>query len=85
MKTSTIRGQVEAKWQSDAKRFSFKIRIPANTKARIWLPFPAADSIEEDGKPIDQVRDILPLGPKEGFAGFETGAGEYSFTGICVE
>jgi len=85
LKTPTIRGQVDAKWQSDAKSFSFKIRIPANTKARIWLPFPAADIIEEDGKPIDQVRDILPLGTKDGFAGFETGAGEYTFTGRYKE
>jgi len=81
LKTATIRGQVEAKWQSDADRFSLKVRIPANTKARIWLPSPLPDSIKENGENIGQQRDIVMLGIEDGFCGFEVEGGEYVFTG----
>jgi hypothetical protein len=81
LKTPTIRGPLVTKWHRENQTFKFKVMIPANTKARIWLPSLATDTFKENGKFIRQQPDILPLGAKDGFTGFEIGAGLYNFSG----
>jgi hypothetical protein len=81
MKMPTIRGPVFVKWTKEGDEFNFKITIPANTRARVWLPSLAADTFKENGKKINECKDIIPVGRDEAFTGFEIGAGEYFFSG----
>jgi len=81
LKTPTIRGPVETNWLSEGKEFRLKVRIPANTKAHLWLPSVAGESFKEGGVKIKEQQNILPLGTKKGFTGFEVDGGEYEFTG----
>jgi hypothetical protein len=77
----TIRGSVSARWMRNGDRFEFDVTIPANSRARVWLPSLSTDTFNENGKKINECEDILTLGSEQKFTGFEVGAGKYHFSG----
>ncbi len=77
----TIRGPIVIKWKRNGDTFELNLILPANIKARVWLPSLAKDTFRENGKKIDQCEDILALGKEEGFTGYEIGGGQYYFSG----
>ncbi len=81
LRMPTIRGPISAKWKRDGDKFELNITIPANTKARVWLPSLATDTFKENGKEINKYKDIILIGQESGFTGFEISAGHYNFSG----
>jgi hypothetical protein len=81
LKMPTIRGAISTSWKRIGNEFVFRLLIPANSKARIWLPSLSSETFRESGKKVSEFEDIRPIGQEIGFTGYEVGSGEYRFTG----
>lgn len=73
-------GKIRSKWEIKDHTFIYKVRIPVNTKALIYLPSVNQESIKEGGKPISEVQEIRFIGIDKDRSIYEVGSGEYDFT-----
>ncbi|HYG19055.1 MAG TPA: family 78 glycoside hydrolase catalytic domain [Ohtaekwangia sp.] len=68
----TVRGKISSDWKIQDKEFVFKVSIPGNTTAVIYIP--SKDGvITEDGKPVSTDHH------EQGYAIVEVGSGNYTF------
>ena len=72
-------GLIESDWQKQDGVFRWKVAIPANTTATVYVPATTAESVTENGKPVAQARGIKLLKEENGRAVFSVGSGNYSF------
>jgi alpha-L-rhamnosidase len=73
-------GLVSSDWQKQAGVFRWKVTIPANTTATVYVPAASAEGITEGGKPIVQARGVRLLRMEQGRAVVEVGSGNYTFS-----
>lgn len=73
-------GKVKSDWELKNEIFTWRIIIPANTRANILLPAESVDDITENGKPVMQVEGLKYVRKEEGRINLEIGSGEYVFT-----
>jgi hypothetical protein len=81
LKLPTIRGSVECVWERQNDKYNLRITIPANTRARIWLPSDSSEFIQEGGKKINEIENIRSLGQNEDYFLYEVDSGTYQFSG----
>ncbi len=75
----SLHGWVRSEWQKEGNRLTWKITVPANTKAVISIPALSADAVTEKGRPAREAEGVKPVKMENGKAVFEIGSGEYSF------
>ncbi len=79
---SSVHGLIKSNWTKSVKDFNWKITIPANTTARVYIPAKSVAQVKESGKKVigtsakNGVRYIQMEGDR---AVFELGSGDYSF------
>ncbi|MDR3220057.1 MAG: family 78 glycoside hydrolase catalytic domain [Dysgonamonadaceae bacterium] len=76
----TSYGWAKSQWNLKDNLFTWKITIPANTRANILLPAAAVEDIFENAKPVMQVEGLKYVRIQEGRVNLEIGSGEYVFT-----
>jgi alpha-L-rhamnosidase len=59
--------------------FRWKVTIPANTTATVYVPAAGVGSVTENGKPATQARGVSLMTTENGRAVFRVGSGNYSF------
>jgi alpha-L-rhamnosidase len=72
-------GLIASDWQKQDGVFRWKITIPANTTATVYMPAASAESVTESAKPVAQARGVKLLKAENGRAVFSVGSGNYSF------
>ena len=72
-------GLIASDWQKQDGIFRWKIIIPANTTATVYVPATSAESVTENGKAVAQARGVKLLKAENGRAVFSVGSGNYSF------
>ncbi len=72
-------GLIGSKWKRENGRFCWKINIPANTTALIYMPAHNAAQVQEGGRAATLSAGVRFLRMEEGRAVFEVGSGEYAF------
>jgi alpha-L-rhamnosidase len=72
-------GLIASDWEKQDGVFRWKVTIPANTTATVYVPAKSAESVTESGKPAVQARDVKFLRTEDGRAVFSVGSGNYSF------
>lgn len=72
-------GRIESSWEIEGTLFNMKVEIPANSKAKIYVPALSEKEIKENGKPVSESFGLKFIGMSNGYAVFEAGSGEYSF------
>ncbi|MEP6724487.1 MAG: family 78 glycoside hydrolase catalytic domain [Bacteroidota bacterium] len=75
----SIYGLISSDWKKTTNSFQWKIEIPANTSAEVWIPSNEKDQIRESGKPISAAGDITFIRYDNGYAVFNTGSGTYAY------
>ena len=70
-------GQIASGWEMKDGKMLLKVKIPANTRATIMLPFASADKVTETGIPISTV--FKDAKQDKGNVVIEAGSGDYSF------
>jgi len=78
----SIYGPIRSAWTLDAERgvFDWRITVPANTSATVYVPVAKGVEIREDGVPADEAPGVSLLRREADVAVYEVEAGEYHFT-----
>ena len=75
----SVYGWIASEWKVTNGDFAWRIELPANTSATVFVPAGDADSVEESGVPAKTAAQVRFLGIQAGCAVFETGSGRYLF------
>jgi alpha-L-rhamnosidase len=76
----SIHGAIESRWHRQGKTLTLNVVIPANTRARVYVPSDAGTPVLENGTPTDKVAGIESVGREDPFAVYSVPSGRYSFT-----
>ena len=61
-------GLISSEWKRDGDKFDWRIEIPANATATVYLPVKSGSRITESGQPLEKIS-----------GGLEFGSGKYHF------
>ncbi len=76
----SIRGRIASEWRMDGSDVTFKVTVPPNTQATLYVPATDPASVREGGRPADRVAGLQFLRTEPGYVVYEAGSGVYSFT-----
>ncbi|HTB26240.1 MAG TPA: family 78 glycoside hydrolase catalytic domain [Puia sp.] len=77
-------GKLSAHWKTTEGKFIMDAEIPANTKAVIYIPASAAESITESGKQLSELKEITINGKEGNYVVLQTGSGIYHFVSTSM-
>ncbi|MCX6894982.1 MAG: hypothetical protein NTZ16_05665 [Verrucomicrobia bacterium] len=72
-------GLIASEWQIEKGELEWKITVPANTTATVWLPAAAAAAVSENDKPLSRAAGVKVLRTEAGAVVCEVVAGSYEF------
>lgn len=75
----SIHGRIESDWKVDGDVFTWRITVPPNTTAKVYLPTMELKSIRESGKPIQKAEGLRFLRFENDRAVIHAESGEYTF------
>lgn len=75
----TIRGTIEAAFHNSDSRYSFNVTVPANTKARVYLPV-SNQHVFENGIPADKAKGVKFIEIRDESVVYEIQSGRYMFS-----
>lgn len=75
----SVRGEIGSSWTMDKRQMLWKIRIPANSKARVFIPASAPAAITEGGNKLGQIEGVRYVETQKNRVLLEVGSGEYEF------
>lgn len=73
-------GWITSDWRKDEGEFQWKIRIPANTTATVYLPSRNPEDVTESGRPLSQAKGVKLVGTEGGPVVVNVESGPYEFT-----
>ena len=76
----TLRGTIVSEWEHDGEIATWKVSVPANCSATVFIPTSEHGSIKEGGQVITEVKGIVALTSKDGEKGYRVGSGRYTFS-----
>lgn len=76
----TYYGTVSSGWKTDGNSLAMEVEIPANTKAKVFIPATEQGSIlTESDKKLNEVKGIKMIGRENDYTVIEVGSGAYHF------
>lgn len=78
----SVHGLISSQWAWKKKHFVWNITIPANTKAKIYIPASAVAQVLESGKKITAVQGVQFIEMEGNRAVLEIGSGTYKFESL---
>lgn len=74
----SVMRDIVSEWKKEESRFMLHVIIPANTTTTIFIPSNKNETVMESGK-------TLKVQYQNGYAVFETGSGDYTFTSLLSD
>ena len=75
----SIHGRIESDWKLDGNQFHWKIVIPSNCRATVYLPTSNSEAITESGRPAVKTAGITFLRTEKDRMVFSVESGNYEF------
>jgi hypothetical protein len=75
----SVHGKIESEWTYSDGQFTLRAVVPANTRATIYVPAKAAETVTESGKPAAKSEGVRFLRMEGDAAVYEVGSGAYEF------
>lgn len=75
----SVYGTIKSNWNKSKSTFEWKISVPANTKAEIYLPTTDLSSILESNQKLNNNKDIQILRQEKSGIWLAIGSGDYQF------
>ena len=72
-------GRIASEWRRAGDEFRWKITVPPNTTATVWLPSSDAAAVHESDKPLDRAVGVKVLRAEAGAMVCEVASGSYEF------
>ncbi len=76
---NSFHGLIKSEWKNSVDKFEWKISIPANTSATLYIPAGDIDEITENGKAVSSIPEIKFIKEDDGVVVLEVPSGNYSF------
>ena len=78
-------GNIKSSWGINGHEFTYKVKVPVNTRALVSLPTKDVEKVLEGKKKLSEHSGIFFKGVKDGRCICEIGSGEYEFTILSFE
>lgn len=75
----SIRGLIASEWRKEGGRFYWKVVVPPNTEATVYLPTTKVNAVTESDKPLTEAEGVQVRGMERRHVVVEVGSGEYRF------
>ena len=75
----TYYGTASVSWKTDGNDLVMDVEIPANTRATVYVPAKAVESVRESGTVVSANKDIRVKGLEDNYIVLELGSGKYHF------
>jgi alpha-L-rhamnosidase len=75
----SVYGLIQSKWIKDKQNVFWKIEIPTNTQAFVYIPAQEKNQIREGGQPLTRASTIKFLMEEKSVFVFVVGSGKYNF------
>ena len=72
-------GRIASRWRRAGDNLVLRVSIPANTRARVAIPAPAARLVTESGRPVLEASGVLAVATEADRVVVTVGSGEYEF------
>ncbi|GAA0556633.1 glycoside hydrolase family 78 protein [Chitinophaga japonensis] len=76
----SVYGPIRSAWEKQDGTFNWHITIPANTSATVYVPAASEQQVKEGNAAISGENGVKFLKMDGGYAVYEVGSGEYSFS-----
>jgi alpha-L-rhamnosidase len=76
---NSFHGLIKSEWKNSVDKFEWKISIPANTSATVYIPANSVEEITESGIAITNIKDIKFIKEDDGAVILEVPSGNYTF------
>jgi alpha-L-rhamnosidase len=76
----SVRGLITSEWSIANGLFNFKVSIPPNTTAEIYIPCKEDSNVMESNKPVKDEKEIKFLRYENGYAVMAIASGDYNFS-----
>lgn len=76
---NSFHGLIKSEWKNSEEKFEWKISIPANTSATIYIPANSIEEITESGIAVSNNKDIKFMKEDDGAVMLEVPSGSYTF------
>ncbi len=76
----SVSGLIKSEWKNSIEKLEWKISIPANTSANIFIPANKINELFENGKALSAIPEIKFIKIDKGVAQIEIPSGNYFFT-----
>lgn len=76
----TYYGKVSSEWRKEIGKLVLNVEVPANTTATIFIPAASHEGVTENGKSLNELKDVSVLGSSDRYVQVKVGSGKYSFT-----
>lgn len=77
---TSMYGVIRSSWRKESGAFIYKITVPANTTATVFLPAADLDHVKESGRAVSGSEGVKWLRNESGYVVLETGSGDYEFS-----
>jgi alpha-L-rhamnosidase len=77
---TSMYGVIRSSWRREQSVFLYKITVPVNTTAMVYIPATGIEKVKEGGKPVIGSEALKWLRNENGYVVLETGSGEYEFS-----
>src|SRR5690606_1309246 len=76
----SVHGPIRSAWEKNGDTFSWHITIPTNSSATVYVPAASEQQVKEGNAAINGENGVEFLKMDSGYAVYEVGSGEYSFS-----
>ncbi|GAB2534966.1 alpha-L-rhamnosidase [Spirosoma aerophilum] len=78
----SINGRIVSSWKKVGNRVHFKVVVPVNTTATVFIPTTKPGSVLESNKALAASPDIRVIGSRDGYVQVNVGSGTYQFSAV---
>ena len=75
----SVYGRIVSDWRIDGDRFAWKVTVPVNTTATVYVPARDVADVSEGGKPAIEAGGVTLLRMESGRAVLSVASGDYAF------
>lgn len=75
----SLYGLIISDWKCEKGQFRWKVTVPPNTTATVYIPTYDVASVKEGGRTINNIPNVKYMGIERGAAVYEIGSGSYEF------
>jgi alpha-L-rhamnosidase len=76
----SLYGMIRSAWALEDGRFNWRITVPPNTRAAVYVPAQDMSQVTESGQAVESANGVTFLRMENGYAIFEVISGSYTFS-----